>query len=106
MGPDAAIDRAAEALVQGCDLPRPVAQVLARRGVSPEEAPAFLKPLLRDLLPNPRSLRDMEVAAARFLSAVAKRERIAVFADYDVDGGSSAALLIWWMRDMGLSATL
>ena len=106
VGPDAAADRATEALVQACDLPHPVAQVLARRGVSPDNAEAFLKPLLRDLLPDPRSIKDMEVAARRFLKAVSGRERIAIFADYDVDGGSSAALLIWWLRDMGLSATL
>ncbi|WP_050931572.1 single-stranded-DNA-specific exonuclease RecJ [Aestuariivita boseongensis] len=106
VGPDAGIDRAAEALVQGCDLPHPVALVLARRGVGPETAEAYLKPLLRDLLPDPRSLKDMERAAARFLQAVERREQIAIFADYDVDGGSSAALLIWWLRDMGLSATL
>jgi single-stranded-DNA-specific exonuclease len=48
----------------------------------------------------------MEPAAARFLTALNKRERIAVFADYDVDGGSSAALLISWLRDMGHRATL
>jgi single-stranded-DNA-specific exonuclease len=48
----------------------------------------------------------MEPAAARFLQAVKRRERIAVFADYDVDGGSSAALLIDWLRQMGRAATL
>ena len=106
VGPDIALERAADALVQICDLPRPLAQVLARRGVVPEEAEAFLKPLLRDLLPDPRSLKDMETAAARFLQAVVARQRIAIFADYDVDGGSSAALLIWWLRAMGLTATL
>ncbi|MEP5652899.1 MAG: DHH family phosphoesterase, partial [Nitratireductor sp.] len=58
------------------------------------------------LLPDPRSLRDMEAAATRFLSALQKRERIAIFADYDVDGGSSAALLLVWLRDMGHRATL
>jgi single-stranded-DNA-specific exonuclease len=61
---------------------------------------------LRDLLPDPHDLRDMEIAAKRFLEAVSKREKIAIFADYDVDGGGSAALLINWLRDMGLPATL
>src|SRR5690606_24886687 len=41
-----------------------------------------------------------------FLQAVKQRQRIAVFADYDVDGGSSAALLLCWLREMGLQATL
>lgn len=106
VGPDAGTDRAAETLVQACDLPRPLAQVLARRGVAPEHVPQFLAPTLRDLLPDPRGLHDMKEAAARFLEAVSANQRIAIFADYDVDGGSSAALLIWWLRAKGQRATL
>ncbi|WP_136635140.1 single-stranded-DNA-specific exonuclease RecJ [Pseudooceanicola onchidii] len=106
VGPPVEIDRAAEALSQATGLDRALAQVLARRGVNAAEAEAFLAPSLRDLLPDPRSLRDMEAAAARFLRAVKGRERIAVFADYDVDGGTSAALLIDWLRQMGREATL
>ncbi|WP_375173378.1 single-stranded-DNA-specific exonuclease RecJ [Pseudooceanicola sp.] len=106
VGPSVEIDRAAEALSQATGLERALAQVLARRGVEAAEAEAFLAPSLRDLLPDPRSLRDMEAAAARFLKAVTGRERIAIFADYDVDGGTSAALLIDWLRQMGREATL
>ncbi|MGV6805150.1 MAG: single-stranded-DNA-specific exonuclease RecJ [Ruegeria sp.] len=106
VGPSAEVDRAAEMLAQHTDLPRPLCQVLARRGVSPIEAESFLSPKLRDLLPDPRSLRDMEIAATRFLKAVRNNQRIAVFADYDVDGGSSAALLLVWLRQMGRQATL
>lgn len=99
-------ERQAEAIAQVARLPLPVARVLARRGVAPEGAAGFLAPALRDLLPDPRSLRDMEVAAARFLAALRRRERIAVFADYDVDGGASAALLAVWLRTMGHGATV
>ena len=106
VGPGVEVERATELLVQRTGLPRAVAQVLARRGVPPEEAQGFLTPALRDLLPDPRSLKDMERAAARFLQAVRGRERIAVFADYDVDGGSSAALLLTWLRARELKATL
>ncbi|GHF61513.1 single-stranded-DNA-specific exonuclease RecJ [Seohaeicola zhoushanensis] len=106
VGPGIEIERASEAMAQATALPRPLCQVLARRGVPPAEAMAFLTPKLADLLPDPRRLRDMEVAARRFLAAVKRRERIAVFADYDVDGGSSAALLLVWLRGMGLTATL
>ncbi|APE45320.1 single-stranded-DNA-specific exonuclease RecJ [Sulfitobacter alexandrii] len=106
VGPGVEYERAAELLVQRTGLPQAVCQVLARRGVPPEEAAGFLAPALRDLLPDPRTLKDMEKAAARFLAAVNRRERIAIFADYDVDGGSSAALLLIWLRRMGHSATL
>lgn len=106
VGPAIEVDRAAEAIAQQTDLPRPVAQVLARRGVEVADTAAFLEPSLRDLLPDPRSLRDMEKAATRFLAAVRSRQRIAIFADYDVDGGSSAALLIVWLRHLGMQVTL
>lgn len=106
VGPEAAEDRAALAMVQQTGLPEALARVLVRRGVPPEGAEGFLAPRLRDLLPDPRSLRDMDAAAARFLAAVRGGERIALFADYDVDGGASAALLLTWLRAMGRQATL
>lgn len=106
VGPGPERMRHAEGLMQSCDLPEPVAQILARRGVAPEDATGFLSPRLRDLLPDPRSLRDMETAAARIVAALGGSERIAIFADYDVDGGSSAALLIRWLRHFGQAATL
>ncbi|GIT85937.1 single-stranded-DNA-specific exonuclease RecJ [Roseobacter sp. OBYS 0001] len=106
VGPTAEMERAAQTLEQRADLPAPVCQVLARRGVQAEDAQSFLAPALRDLMPDPRSLKDMTKAATRFLDAVRKREKIAIFADYDVDGGSSAALLLSWLRQMGREATL
>lgn len=105
-GPGIEADRQAERVAQTADLPLPLARVLAARGVAPDEARRFLDPQLRDLLPDPHRLKDMEPAAARFLAAVRARERIAVFADYDVDGGASAALIITWLREAGLAATL
>lgn len=105
-GPGGDEERAAEAMAQETNLPLPICRILARRGVASDEAEGFLAPSLRDLLPDPRSLKDMEKAASRFLSALKRSEKIAIFADYDVDGGASAALLIWWLRGMGQSATL
>ncbi|MEO0931632.1 MAG: single-stranded-DNA-specific exonuclease RecJ, partial [Pseudomonadota bacterium] len=106
IGPSVEEDRLSEAMSQETGLPAPLCRTLVRRGVEPAAASSFLAPTLRDLLPDPRSLKDMENAATRFLQAVEKRQKIAVFADYDVDGGSSAALLITWLRDMGRTATL
>ncbi|WP_134680752.1 single-stranded-DNA-specific exonuclease RecJ [Paracoccus ravus] len=105
-GPDAQLDRAAEALAQDSRLPLPVTRILAARGINAPEAQSFLDPKLRDLMPDPLTMRDMAKAADRIVAAVTRRERIAIFADYDVDGGSSAALLIDWLRQQGLAATL
>lgn len=99
-------DRFAQALVQQTGLPDPLCRVLARRGVEASDVDAFLAPSLRALMPDPSSLKDMDKAATRFLAAVTCKSRIAVFADYDVDGGASAALLIVWLRQMGIHATL
>ncbi|WP_394178118.1 single-stranded-DNA-specific exonuclease RecJ [Yoonia maritima] len=106
VGPSIEEDRLSEAMAQTTGLPAPLCRTLVRRGVPEDGTEAFLSPTLRDLLPDPHDMRDMEKAAARFLKAVSARERIAIFADYDVDGGTSAALLINWLRDMGQEATL
>ncbi|MDO6800761.1 single-stranded-DNA-specific exonuclease RecJ [Shimia thalassica] len=106
VGPSIETNRAAELLAQDTTLPPALCQVLARRGVDAMNAASFLDPKLADLLPDPRSLKDMEKAATRFLQAVRNRERIAIFADYDVDGGTSAAQLMTWLRQMGLASTL
>lgn len=91
--PRLADDRIALAIAQTASLPEPIARVLAGRGVGAGDAAAFLEPRLRDLLPDPSSLRDMDAAAERLADAIARDEGIAIFGDYDVDGATSAALL-------------
>ena len=105
-GPSPEAERQAEAIAQGTGLPLPLCATLARLGVEPVDALRYLEPQLRDLLPDPRSLRDMEAAAGRLVAALRGGQRIAIFADYDVDGGASAALLIHWLRAFGRTATL
>ena len=106
IGPAPDVTRHAEALIQQTGLPAALCQTLSRLGVVAEDVQTYLEPTLRALLPDPRSLRDMERASARILQAVRVRERIAIFADYDVDGGASAALLIDWLRQLDRKATL
>jgi len=106
IAPAAELERHATVIAREAQLPQPVAMLLAQRGVLPEKATSFLNPTLRDLLPDPRNLRDINKAAARILTAATTRQKIAIFADYDVDGGSSAALLIDWLRQLGHDATI
>ncbi|TPI59947.1 single-stranded-DNA-specific exonuclease RecJ [Mesorhizobium sp. B3-1-7] len=86
-------DMAALAIAQGRGVPDIVARVLAGRGVSVEQTERFLDPTIRELLPNPASLTDMEKAAARLAGAIVAREKVAIFGDYDVDGAASSALI-------------
>src|SRR6516225_9123352 len=89
----AADAREGEPIAERLALPEIVGRLLAQRGIDVDHAPGFLAPRLRDQLPDPSHLRDMEVAAARLVRAVRDGETIAVFGDYDVDGATSAALL-------------
>lgn len=95
-------DRLALALSQRHALPEIVARVLAARGIGLDDAPAFLAPTLRALLPDPSVLRDMDRAAERIARAVTGGEGIAVFGDYDVDGATSTALMVRYLRALGI----
>ncbi len=82
-------------------LSEPLARALASRGVAAGEGEAFLRPTLKALFPDPSSFADMDRAAALLVDGIIARRPMAVFADYDVDGASSAAQLVRWFRAMG-----
>lgn len=78
-----------------------LSRVLAGRGVAPSDVPGYLDPKLRNLLPDPCSLKGMEAAAERIAQAIARAETVAVFGDYDVDGAAAAALLYDYFQACG-----
>ncbi|WP_020593258.1 single-stranded-DNA-specific exonuclease RecJ [Kiloniella laminariae] len=94
--------RTALALSQRLGLPEIIGRILAARGVGLDTAEAYLKPTLRDWLPNPSDLKGMDAATGRILQAIEARESIAVFGDYDVDGATSSALLLRYFAQLGL----
>src|SRR5215472_9337140 len=98
--------RIAEAISERLGVPEIVGRLLAQRGVDVDRAPGFLAPRLRDELPDPSHLRDMEVAAARLVDAVRHGEPIGIFGDYDVDGATSAALLARFFAAVGASTRI
>lgn len=87
-------------------LPDLVCRLLMLRGVTADSAASYLAPRLKDTFPDPSTFQDMEKAAGLLLDAIAENRRVVVFADYDVDGGTSSALLAryfrHWGREMGL----
>src|SRR5579863_1250346 len=83
-----------------------MARVLAGRGVSAEEVERYLDPTIRDLMPDPFTMRDMAAATARLAEAVRRREKVAIFGDYDVDGATSAALLAEYLNACGLETII
>lgn len=99
-------ERRALGLAQRLGLPEPVARALEARGIDEAAAETFLTPSLREQLPDPSCLKDMDAAAARILDAVRRREKVAIFGDYDVDGATSAALLSRFFAAIGLAVQI
>ncbi len=86
--------------MQALNLDEPMARALAARGVAADQGENFLRPTLRALFPDPSSFMDMDTAATAIIDALQAGSSIHVFADYDVDGASSAALLVRWFRTL------
>ena len=78
-----------------------VTQLLLARGVAHDDVERHRNPSLRAFLPDPSAFRDMDLAADRLAQAVLTGEAVAVYGDYDVDGATSAALLIRLLRMLG-----
>jgi single-stranded-DNA-specific exonuclease len=93
--------RIAEQISQRLALPEVLGRVLAARRIDIDAVESFLNPTLRDLLPDPLHLLDMEKAAERLAAAVEAGEIIGLFGDYDVDGATSAALLQRYFAAVG-----
>ncbi|EQB12023.1 single-stranded-DNA-specific exonuclease RecJ [Novosphingobium lindaniclasticum] len=81
-----------------------VTQILLSRGVPRDDLERHRTPSLRAFLPDPSAFRDMDAAAERLAQAVLTGETMTIYGDYDVDGATSAALLILLLRDLGLDA--
>ena len=94
-------ERAALMLSQRLGLSEVVGRVVASRGVTLENAASYLSPTLREHLPDPSLLADMDIAAERITSAIMQGEQIGVFGDYDVDGATSSALLKRFIETVG-----
>ena len=81
-----------------------VTQLLLARGVPRDDIERHRNPTIRGFMPDPSIFRDMDCAAERLADAVEAREAVTIYGDYDVDGATSAALLIRLLRDLGLDA--
>jgi single-stranded-DNA-specific exonuclease len=95
--------RTVTAMAQQQGMSELLASVLVGRGVTLDDVQQFLNPTLRDALPDPFHLLDMDKAVARILTALERGERITVFGDYDVDGATSTALLMQYFSALGVA---
>ncbi len=86
------------AMHQRYGLPEILSRIVASRGVGLHEVEDFLDPSIRRLMPDPSSLTDMDKAVGRLADAIERKEKIAIFGDYDVDGATSTALMVRMLR--------
>ncbi|MEE2694172.1 MAG: single-stranded-DNA-specific exonuclease RecJ [Pseudomonadota bacterium] len=98
--------RKALAFSQRLNIPSIVGQVLAARSVDLQDAESFMDPKLRDVLPDPSILRDMDKAVDRVAEAIFSGQRMAVFGDYDVDGATCSALLKRYFGALGMDVDI
>jgi single-stranded-DNA-specific exonuclease len=86
---------------EGLNLPPALAELLLRRNVKREDVGKFLNPTLREAMPDPNHLLDMQKAVERIAHAITKQEKITVFGDYDVDGTCATALFMRYLEAIG-----
>lgn len=92
------------AMAQRYGIPEIVARVLSARGATLGSIENVLSPTLREALPDPSIFQDMDTGVARIVDAINLKENIVIFGDYDVDGGTSAALLVRYFHSLGVVA--
>lgn len=94
------------AIVQRHGVAELLARIVAGRHVDAEGVDAYLDPTVKRLMPDPDVIAGMNTAASRIADAVMRRETVAIFGDYDVDGATSAALLASFLRTAGIEALI
>lgn len=94
--------RLASAIMQRFGLSEVLSKVLASREVFLDEVENFLDPKIKTALPNPFEMLDMQRAVEHVVAAIKENKKITIFADYDVDGATSSALLRRFFREVGI----
>ncbi len=95
-------ERHATSIYQRFGLSEVLSNLLSAREISLDEIENFLEPKIKTALPNPFELGDMDKAVAHVIEAIRLKKKITIFADYDVDGATSAATLKRFFREVGI----
>lgn len=79
-----------------------IQKILARRGITGEtDIQKFLNPSIKEYMPNPSVLHDMDAGARIIADAILAGDKIAIYGDYDVDGITSTAIFVKYLRELG-----
>ncbi len=99
-------ERHSLAILQRFEISEVLSNLLSAREISLGEIENFLEPKIKTSLPDPFELNDMDKAVAHVIAAIHARKKITIFADYDVDGATSSALLKRFFREAGVNADI
>jgi single-stranded-DNA-specific exonuclease len=99
-------DRMIAAIIQRHRVPEVIARCLVGRDIGLDEVNSFLSPRMKDSMPDPLSLKGMAEGVEATAQKIVEGGKIGLFADYDVDGASSAALIIRFFKKLGIETTL
>lgn len=91
----------AQAISQGLNVPDIVGRMLTARGQTFESADSFLNPTLKEMMPDPSIMKDMDKAAHLIVDHIITGKTIAIFGDYDVDGATSTSILFDYIQQLG-----
>ena len=83
-----------------------VKNILASRGITGDDAvDRFLHPSIKEYMPNPSVLKDMDKATGVIADSICNGEKIAIYGDYDVDGITSTAIFVKYLRGLGVDVS-
>lgn len=99
-------ERLAMLIAQNFQISEICAKILAARKIKLEELPQFLDPKIKNCLPDPFGLGDMKIAVSHVIFAIQTKKKITIFGDYDVDGGTSCAILKRFFREIGIETEI
>ena len=94
----------AKTIYQRFNLSETLSKILAAQLISLDQIENFLTPRIKTELPDPYTLGDMETAVSHLICAIKQQKKITIFADYDVDGATSSALLCRFFRELKITA--
>lgn len=95
-------ERFVNTLSQKYEIPDIIAKIICARNVRLDDVENYINPQIRNLLPSPFILKDMDKAVDRIVCAIKKNEAIGIFGDYDVDGATATAILYRFLYDIGM----
>ena len=99
-------DRESERISQIHNIPLIVSQLICKQGIKEDQIEKYLKPKLKDLLPNPSIFLDMDKSTKRLITSIKKNEKILIYGDYDVDGIVSSTILKEWIESFNLNVDI